>query len=199
MISLSFGFQNPVQAISDKVTECLNRGISIFAAASNEAGNNDAMFPANMSRVFCIHAASGAGNKYTHNPHPSPYPDWNFMTLGWDVKCTCCRLDQYAPPSPNPDSSHYVSGTSFAAPVAMCIAAFMVDYIRKTVDCSRFHIRPNCPEGLQKIFREMMSHEPDYHRYINPVAYFQRNNEDNSLIQGMMALRLGTYLHSSSG
>lgn len=191
MISLSFGFHNPIQAISDKVTECLNRGISIFAAASNEAGNSDAMFPANMSRVFCMHAASGAGNKYTHNPHPSPYQDWNFMAVGWDVKCACRRPDPHGPPSRNPDPSAHVSGTSFAAPIAMCIAAFMVDYIRKTMDCSGFHIRPNCPEGLQKIFREM-SHERDHHRYINPVAYFEKNRGDELLIQRNLSLRLST-------
>jgi len=174
MISLSFAFEGDDETLEPIVLQidlCLKAGISVFAAASNDGGSSGRAFPARQDGVFCIHAGTHDEMAPKINPDPQDGDD-NFLVLGCDI------LSSW--PGFNADGSgrkEYKTGTSFAVPVAVSIAAFMVAYISKLEPkCDKWHNKPMSPIGLRKIFQAMVREQknPTYD-WVSPCGFVYEN------------------------
>lgn len=97
----------------------------VFAAASNGGGNNDRAYPARGRHVFCIHSTDSKGTRSRFSPTAEQY-GYNFATIGEAVESFwpthLCAEDELA--------VRVKSGTSYATPIAACIAAFLLLYAR---------------------------------------------------------------------
>jgi hypothetical protein len=117
IIVMSFGLgANPDPEVRPSIEALVARGKLIFAAASNSGGNEPRAFPANQDGVFCIHVSDGKGNKAGINPAPAGI--YNFSTLGKAIES---KWD---------GEEVYITGSSFATPIAAGIAANALEYIR---------------------------------------------------------------------
>jgi len=170
MISLSFGFNEPVTGILKEIDDCINAGIIVFAAASNDGGNLSRTYPARWDRVFCIHSATGEGNKASFNPSPID-KEYNFSVVG-----DCINSTWPSNSLNKAGGKKYMSGTSFATPVAVSIAAFMIAYIQKKKPDQIWKINPKSPKGVKAIF-QLMADERDKYDWISPQRYFKAYRE----------------------
>jgi subtilisin family serine protease len=129
LISMSFGFPRYTQALTDiqsSILSAYQSGIIIFAAASNGGGNSGLAYPANQNEVICIGASDGKGNKSDFTP--GPYPDIsNYTTLGEGVTSSWPK----ALSQTGQERTKIMSGTSVATPIAVGIAAMVVDFLRQ--------------------------------------------------------------------
>ncbi|KAF3221043.1 hypothetical protein TWF191_007251 [Orbilia oligospora] len=125
IVVLSLGFENEDQGIRRAILNAHIRNKIIFAAASNSASLVPELrvsFPARMcGQVISIRSASGQSVRSNASPIASDGDD-NFMTLGEGIEA--------AWPSDLNDGNptRYVSGTSFATPVAAGIAALILEF-----------------------------------------------------------------------
>ncbi|KAI8689253.1 Subtilisin-like protein [Fusarium keratoplasticum] len=123
IINMSFGLSSPNWNIKAAIRRAESLGIICTAAASNYGSNQARSFPAKLDQVLCIHAGDGNGNKSGLNPTPLPWRD-NLSTLGVCIPSVWEDEDE---------GDHYISGTSYAAPVAAGIAA---NVLRDAHSCS---------------------------------------------------------------
>ena len=128
IISMSFGFSELNQDINDAIFQALRvrkERILFFAAASNDGGNQDEMFPARHRYVCSVRATDHLGTFLRLNPPPPEHSDTPaFGTLGSDVPVASLSTL----PSASTEVSR--SGTSFATPIAAGIAAIVLGYAR---------------------------------------------------------------------
>lgn len=123
---MSFGFPRGVIEIEHQITRATQReeGILLFAAASNDGRNSSRMYPARNRSVFAIHSTNSKGITSDFNPPPEHHQNLSilgeYIESAWpmnkkqgELECPTRRL----------------SGTSFATPVAVCLAAFLLDYV----------------------------------------------------------------------
>ncbi|KAM0425638.1 hypothetical protein ACHAPT_009170 [Fusarium lateritium] len=122
IINMSFGMSSPNEAIRGAIRAAESAGIICTVAASNYGGNETRSFPAKMDQVLCIHAGDGNGNKSGLNPTPLDWRD-NISTLG------VCIPSEW-----EGEEGQYVSGTSYAAPVAAGIAANVLRFVQYATD-----------------------------------------------------------------
>lgn len=121
---MSFGLDSRDTEIDKAIRAAVNANISIFAAAANDGGNRPRAYPANKSHgILCIHASDGMGNDGGISPTPMKKRD-NFTTLGISI------------PSRWKKKPVYISGTSFATPIAAALAADVLEFARHTCDLS---------------------------------------------------------------
>lgn len=119
IINLSFGLgvadSHKVRPIIDHLVK---KNKLIFAAASNSGANGRRAFPARQEGVFAIHALRGDGSSPGNiNPPPEPDKD-NFATLGCGI------------PSWWKGREILITGTSYATPIAVAIAANLLEFIQ---------------------------------------------------------------------
>ncbi|KAF4976943.1 hypothetical protein FDECE_18415 [Fusarium decemcellulare] len=190
MISLSFGFSkvSAPDLIQNEIEECLNNKIVVFAAASNDGGQRPRTYPGRYDRVLCIHSADGHGNGSSFSPTPENTSKGdNFSTVGECVQSYWPVGDSQAA-----DKYRYMSGTSFATPVAVSIAALMMGYIQRKMTAYHWRTQPLSPGGIQRIFRMMArGNERNGYDWICPEWFFARYNEDK--IQQDLIDELGGY------
>jgi subtilisin family serine protease len=183
---LSFGFKEADTAIEQAVNEAHGKGKIIFAAASNSGYvhqlHKRVSFPARMEytgAVISIRSITGQNtlSGFSARPVPSP-PDWNFMTLGEGIKAAWSSTSSLGQPNP----IKYVSGTSFATPLAAGIAACVLDFsIQEDFDREDFAAKVakkhrdtlwTC-SGIRKIFEKMAGTPAvDGSRIILPAELF---------------------------
>lgn len=136
------------------IKRLIDGGIIILAAASNGGGNEGRAFPASQDGVLCIHVSDGKGNKVGINP--APVDGDNFSTLG------------YAIDSKWKGEDIYISGSSFATPVAAAIAANALEFIRHNLagegDCAKYFYTPR---GMKDLFQCLSDHIDGYD-YVKP-------------------------------
>lgn len=167
MICLAFGFdgrRNP-DDIGTEIRQCLHEDIMIFASASNDGGEGSRTYPAKYPQVISAYSTNCQGNKSAFNP--SPEKGRNFSFVGEHVRPIW--------PLKTPKGStkmEYKSGTSYATAVAVSIAAFMIDYIRKNWPDQNWGVNPESSNGIQKIFA-MMAKERDGYDWVSPTRYFK--------------------------
>ncbi|KAI9739332.1 MAG: hypothetical protein M1834_007545 [Cirrosporium novae-zelandiae] len=125
MITMSFGFQEEISQIRDEIKEVVYNGKIVFAAASNDGGNSPRTFPASQHGVICIHSTDSNGNKSQCNPSPTRLHE-NFSILGQHIK-SCWPDARVA------GASRRMTGTSFAVPVAIALAAFIIGYAQQEI------------------------------------------------------------------
>lgn len=166
IISLSLGIHEMVPSLQAEVDDATRSGILVFAAASNDGGNAARAYPARHDGVFCIHSATSEGNKASFNPTPARHED-NFSVVG----------DAIGSSWPG-NARKYLSGTSFATPVAVAVAAFMFGYVSRAMpEHSTFPVPALSPRGMRRVFR-LLKEPRDGYDWISPLRYFKEYGED---------------------
>jgi hypothetical protein len=183
MISLSFGFDSVrhPDSMGDEIRQCLNDGIMVFASASNDGGEGSRTYPAKYLRVVCVHSATWRGKASDSNPGLEEHD--NFSVVGEEVRPIW--------PSKAPKEAggmKYKSGTSYATPVAVSIAVFMIGYIRKRWPNYPWVTKPWSPEGITIIFR-LMSKPIDGYDWVSPTRYIKYTRAEK--IEGDLKHYLG--------
>ncbi|CAH0003255.1 unnamed protein product [Clonostachys byssicola] len=131
IISMSFGYPtNQMEGyaqLESAILYAYSKGVLLFAAASNSGANLDRAYPARDPHVFCVHSTDSNGNRSKFSPTPLSQ-EFNLATIGeavesaWPVKL--CNTET------NPRCVQWKSGTSFATPILVGIAAFLIQYAR---------------------------------------------------------------------
>ncbi|RDW74910.1 hypothetical protein BP6252_06052 [Coleophoma cylindrospora] len=158
IISMSFGLEhnNRNAEIDVAISNALKSGTTIFAAAANSGGNEKRAYPAKRSGVICIHASDGLGNDGKISPSHLPKKD-NFSTLGISIKSKWKGGDVL------------ISGTSFATPVAVSMAADVLEFSRYRCRLSEHEQQYLYSyDGVCEILR-LMSTERQQYDYIMPL------------------------------
>jgi hypothetical protein len=121
----------------------------VFAAAGNWGLNRNPAFPAQQSGVFCIYASDGNG--YRDKINPPNKGNYSFTTLGVAI------------PSRWNEQDTFVTGTSYATPIAATIAAVILEFARREMDLNNYHWQKltSC-EGMQKVFDLLSAPDLDY-------------------------------------
>ncbi|RSL93296.1 hypothetical protein CEP52_013344 [Fusarium oligoseptatum] len=184
IMNLSFGFEgDPPEPdeMGQEIKDCLHNGITMFASASNDGGESPRTYPAKYPGVVCVHATDwkGDASSCSFNPAPDRFSE-NFSVVGKDIRPTW-------PKKPRDTTMKYRKGTSFATPVAVAFAAFMIGYIQIQCPDRRWITRPRSPEGITTIFRVMMERKGDYD-WISPTRYLALNKKVT--IEGQLVDRL---------
>jgi subtilisin family serine protease len=156
VISISFGFQLkiPGDELEKAVDYAKEKKVHIFGAASNNGGNTGRAFPARYDNVFCIHSTDAEGNPSSFNP-TEDLDEVNFATVGEAVESSWPKhllrisgdieshADLHDKDEDATDGANIAeenvsvkvkSGTSFATPIAACIATFLLRYSRTHLD-----------------------------------------------------------------
>jgi hypothetical protein len=156
---MSFGFPTRDTAIQEAIKYAFYRDVIMFAAASNGGGNRGIAYPANQhSMVICINSTDGKGNVSGFSPNRDPRSE-NFATLG--------EVVESAWPSSKHDDKQCKSGTSYATPIAVAVAATLLQYVRwklpESNNAAAKRLR-SC-DGMKAVLAEM-SEDRDRHGYM---------------------------------
>lgn len=184
MISLSFGFSKRKGAyfgengISKEISRCFKddeKKILVFASASNDTREGWRTWPAQEPGVICVHSAKHWGGPSDFNPPPEGGD--NFSFVGEEVRPTWGRRELQDPTNPKFSKLTYKSGTSYATPVAVSVAAFIIGYIKLNGWSNwQFGHDPLTPEGMQAIFKLMSRPVAGYDR-VSPTRYLNLNSK----------------------
>ncbi|KAI0401131.1 hypothetical protein F4802DRAFT_619154 [Xylaria palmicola] len=130
IINMSFGFDEEIyvdgtRIVSNAILTALletNQRILFFAAAANDGGNRNEMFPASNMNVLSIRGTDDYGWAQRFNPPPDYNSATCFMTLGLDVPGASLTTSEHE------GADVCKSGTSVATPIAAGIAAMLLGY-----------------------------------------------------------------------
>ncbi|KAI1111129.1 hypothetical protein F5Y14DRAFT_328140 [Nemania sp. NC0429] len=182
VLSLSFGYRKYKPQIEAAIKACVEASppILVFAAAANTGAREDRpSFPARMTGVFCVNSASGDGQPSTYNPPMGPRDD-NLTFLGEAIPGAWPAVLGGGAPS------RTLSGTSFAVPVAVSIAALVLEFCRQRPPLAELSeqcvARIRTYEGMREVFRETMAgRDVDKHMLIQPWRLFDAREEERDL------------------
>jgi hypothetical protein len=167
---MSFGLDYRDTDIDKAITVALTRGITMFAAGANSGGNKPRAYPSNkQNAVICIHASDGRGNNGKISPTPLAKED-NFSTLGISIQSKWKKNEVH------------ISGTSFATPIAVALAADMLEFAK--YKCKLSEYEQQCLykfNGVTKILR-LMSEERDGYDYITPQHLWKPRSTEEDII-----------------
>jgi subtilisin family serine protease len=123
IINLSFGFpqfHERLEPIKRAIRKARDNDVLLFAAAGNDGGNQGVFWPASLPDVIGINAADSYGNAAGFSPTEGEGK--RICTLGEAVPS--CELD-----AKNNNEAVHRSGTSFATPIAVAIAAIVLGFM----------------------------------------------------------------------
>lgn len=181
---ITLSFEPGCTELGDAIRSAYRWKVLVFAAASN-VGAHAAMpaFPARMSNVYCIYSGDGMGN-YTRTSPTARSNHYNFLTLGeavesaWPVAL-----------SDNPWKKRK-SGTSFATPIAVGIAAFLLLYAYQTLpeECAK---KLKEYDKMRDFLFYYLSHERGGYHVLSMNGFFKRPEEERrrmpeSLLNGRL-------------
>lgn len=129
IINMSCGFFGDIKGDCEPVKCALDaatrgKGVLVFAAASNNGGQGGRAYPARDGEVVCVHSTDTLGNSSKFNPTPKK-EEINLATVGEGVRATW-------PKALSRDNAlvKLKSGTSYATPLMVAIAVFLLTYVR---------------------------------------------------------------------
>ncbi|KAK6352240.1 hypothetical protein TWF730_009071 [Orbilia blumenaviensis] len=184
IIVLSLGFDDEDDSIRQAILNAHSKDKIIFAAASNSGSlmpEKLVSYPARIQgHVISIRSATGQSQKSPASPRAS-YGDDNFMVVGEGIKAAWPQnLNDGSP-------ARYVSGSSFATPVAAGIAALVLEFSiqrgpkgRNISDENRQRLWTH--RGIRGVFHSMATVDSQAGsngcRMICPWKLFARNRGD---------------------
>ena len=79
---MSFGFRNPITIIDKAIKFAFSRDVIMFAATSNDGGNEEVAFPASSHEIVIgVNSTDSWGGKSDFTPNVMALSE-NFSTLG---------------------------------------------------------------------------------------------------------------------
>ena len=190
IISLSFGFSktNMKDDIRKEIEACQSIGIIVFASASNDGGHQPRTYPGAYPRVLCIHSSTAMGAASEFNPTPA-HGENNFMCVGEYVQSWWPKSILTEGSETN-NGMKLMSGTSFATPVAIVIAVFMIGYIRKNMPNYQWDVEPLSIEGVRIIFRTLsFENARDGYDFLSTEYLFAKYNDERQ-VQSLLVHKL---------
>jgi hypothetical protein len=149
----------PDRDIKEAIHEAYCKDIIIFAAASNEGGNQDVTYPARDSEVIPIFSTDGKGSKSDFNPNPIKSGSFAILGEGIESSWTTCN---------DPETTvltKFNSGTSYACPVAAGMASLMLDFVK--LHGQSWYPQLHSRSGITKAF-DLMEVEREGYNYLCP-------------------------------
>lgn len=145
IISISFGFEEHDLdgELWEAIEHAIKNGVHIFAAAANGGANKGRSYPATHPGVFCIYPTDALGNRLDFSPTPLTQ-GFNFATVG-EAVCSTWPIELPQPEANQGGggpSTAVRSGTSFATPIAACLAAFVLRF-------AKIHLEPKYLRNLK--------------------------------------------------
>jgi len=142
------------------------RKIVFAAAGQNKGANEELAWPARKEHVIAIHATDGYGTAANINPSGDK-KKVNFATLGRNIPmewfCDGCKGD-----------IRYISGTSFATPIAAAIAANVLEFASNRLKLTKDQkARLFSHTVMWKILRAMSAPKGDYN-YLQPWTMWEK-------------------------
>ncbi|KAI1087485.1 ankyrin [Rostrohypoxylon terebratum] len=125
IINISFGYEYSPTIVREALKRAQKKRIVVFAAMSNGGSYHKPTWPAR--EEICaigIHSCDDDGNKSNFTPLPHPNTD-NFIVVGDNV------LTHWPTAKGSPFKMD--SGTSFATPVAVAMAALILAFVQQTI------------------------------------------------------------------
>ncbi|RFN50789.1 subtilisin-like protease [Fusarium flagelliforme] len=150
MIIMSFGFDRPIRLIREAIDEA-SRAVKpplFFAATRNDGAHKPMAWPARDMAVIGVSSTAGDGSVSTFNPSDSQ-TNTVLYAFGEGVPVKVAH--------PNTSvgfSTKYVSGTSYATPVASALVGNLLGCIRMMVQTSSSEDQENyilIPKDLQRM------------------------------------------------
>jgi hypothetical protein len=184
MISISFGFSDPKDTgpylrkggIRDEVNDCVNnkdRGILVFASASNDTNEGWRTVPASEDGVICAYSAKYSGCKSELNV-PALTKGPNFSFFGDQIRPTWGRSDLQDPNKSTCSQMKYKSGASYATPVALAMAALIIGFIEINEWSEEgFEYSPRGHQGMVYLLK-LMSSRVDGYDWVSLTKFFKR-------------------------
>jgi subtilisin family serine protease len=168
MITMSFGFQEDIPQIRIEIKEAVHNGKIVFAAASNDGGNSPRAFPALQPGVICVHSTDSNGNSSPYNPSPKERRE-NFSILGQYINSSW-------PGANEAGASRRMTGTSFAAPVAVALAAFIIGFVQQEIPDLGTPTELKSYDGIASLFQLFVKSngQRDGYDWIAPFEFFHR-------------------------
>lgn len=187
---MSFGFPSRTGSLSDAIAKAASRDVIMFAAASNSGGNHGRAYPASDSKVICIHSTDGKGNRSSFSPTAKKRCD-NFALPGENIESSWPRT------SGSTVCTKMKSGTSFATPVAVALAANILEYAEQKMSAMPSHLHKflKTSDGMRTIFRLMVEereHPRDNYDYLTPWKLFGQERPDDYIFH-MIKTALESY------
>ncbi|KAI0881978.1 subtilase [Annulohypoxylon maeteangense] len=146
MIVMCFGFDEPIRAIRNAIDKAASASKPplFFAATRNDGAHKRMAWPAKDRSVIGISSTDGYGDISSFNPVENN-SDPILYAFGEGVPVRVAALG-------NADTK-YVSGTSYATPVATALAANLLGCVRMMTTSSQENqiIYKNVPEDLQRL------------------------------------------------
>jgi hypothetical protein len=166
---MSFGFRKPITVIDKAIKYAFSRDVIMFAATSNDGGNEEVAFPASAhDSVIGVNSTDTWGGKSAFTPNVLPLSE-NFSVLGEAVESSWPKHLKQGP-------RQCRSGTSYATPIAAGTAANMLFYVRMKVENEeRVKEMATC-RGMKKLLRSMADSIGGY-SYVRPWVLWRKDDE----------------------
>lgn len=171
IISISLALSEEHYDINEEITEALSPSSQdakrklVFAAAGNRGLYQQRAFPARKEGVIAVHATDGSGKGAKFNPNPKG--KLNLSTLGRNIK-----MRWPDPDKPGEMKDTYISGSSFATPIAAGIAANVLEFARYRLKLNGWKkdVIYSHP-GMTKILKAMSRRRGEYD-FVHPLTFW---------------------------
>jgi hypothetical protein len=166
---MSFGFRSRINLIDQAIKDAFSRDVIMFAATSNDGGNEEVAFPAiTHTMVIGINSTNVWGDKSNFTPNTLARSE-NFSILGEAVESSWPKHLGQGP-------RQWRSGTSYATPIAAGTAASMLFYARMKLQRQEKVEELRSCAGMRKLLLSMAEMRDGYN-YLRPWLLWRKDDE----------------------